>query len=652
MQAWLRSALAGLLGVLSVASLTAPAARAEDWPAILPEELSMSSVPAAPGAPAVYLYRQIDRDDSDFSEKVYVRLKILTDEGRKYGDVEIRYIKYYEAIRGLEARTIRPDGSVVKFSGTVYEKPIVSGRAAKFVAKTFSLAEIQPGCIIEYRYRHDHPPGLVFNSRWILSADLFTRSARFSLTPYPYFTLRWSWPNGLPPGTEQPHKEGGNIRLTIHDLPAFVTEEHMPPEDELRYRVDFIYSTDRWLEKDPAVFWKSFGKQAYRVVERFSDRRSAMTQAVAQITQPGDAPEAKLRKIYARAQQIRNLSYERARSEQERERDPNKAQDAEDVWKGNRGSAVQITWIFLALARAAGLQADPVLVSTRDEHFFKPELMNASLLNSNLVLVSLGGQELYLDPGIPFTPFGQLPWNETDCRALRLSADGGSWIKTPTPEASGARITRKATLKLASGTLEGKVIVTYLGLEAAWRRLAERNEDDTERRQFLEDEIQRAIPTGIDVKLTNNPDWGSSDAPLVAEYELRVPGWASAAGRRQLLPVGLFGAEERHEFEHANRIHPIYFDFPYQHVDDINIELLPGWQVERLPEEHNLDLKGAVYRAVAQYDRGTLHLTRDLAINLYATTVKSYPALHKFFQTLRSGDEEQAIIAPGAAATR
>jgi len=36
----------------------------DEWQPISQEELKMTSVPEAPGAPAIYLYRQVDREDS------------------------------------------------------------------------------------------------------------------------------------------------------------------------------------------------------------------------------------------------------------------------------------------------------------------------------------------------------------------------------------------------------------------------------------------------------------------------------------------------------------------------------------------------------------------------------------------------------------
>jgi hypothetical protein len=61
--------------------LTVPAIGA-DWPPISAEELTMTSEPLAPEAPAIYLLRQVDRDDAAGHEYTYVRIKVLKDQGR------------------------------------------------------------------------------------------------------------------------------------------------------------------------------------------------------------------------------------------------------------------------------------------------------------------------------------------------------------------------------------------------------------------------------------------------------------------------------------------------------------------------------------------------------------------------------------------
>jgi hypothetical protein len=73
---------------------------------------------------------------------------------------------------------------------------------------------------------------------------------------------------------------------------------------------------------------------------------------------------------------------------------------------------------------------------------------------------------------------------------LKLDKDGGSWIVTSLPESSASRTERKADLKLsATGSLEGKLQITFTGLEAQRRRTDERNQDETARKKFLEDQV-------------------------------------------------------------------------------------------------------------------------------------------------------------------
>lgn len=635
---------AGLLCVLG--SLGVRLADAEDWLPVSADELHMTSEPEAPGAPAILLYRQVDRDDSRYFERTYVRVKILTEAGLKYANVQIPYYKGAERISDVQARTIRSDGSVVNLTGPVYDQPIAKSGSAGYVAKTFTLPEAEVGSILEYRYQRNLPFGWVFDSHWILSDQLFTRFARFSLVPNRIYTVLWSWPRGLPPGTEEPKADHGAVRLETRNVPAVVTEDYMPPENEVRLRVDFVYYQGEINRNDPSAFWRFHGKRLNEKVERFCDKRKAMERAVAQVTAPDDSPDARLRKLYARVQQIHNLSFA---SESEREAKHEQAasvSNVEEVWNRGYGDAEQITWLFLALVRAAGMDAHAMTIATRDRYFFHHEYLNPTELNSNVVLVKLGNRDIFLDPGVPFTPFGLLPWYETDVEGLRLDKDGGTWMRTPVPAPSDSRIERLGVFKFDRGALEGNVKVTYTGLEASWRRLNEQSEDETARRKFLEEDLERYIPTGVNVKLTNSPDWQGWDTPLVAEYDLEVPGWAAPAGRRVLMPMGLFGAAEKPTFEASSRVHPMYFEYRSQHVDDITINMSDPWVLNSVPKSTTLDLKGLVFKETVDTQNGSLHVTRELTVDVSLVDPKSYGSVRQFYQTVRTADEAQAVLSP------
>ena len=652
MSAHLRTFFSLLLCSFSTLLANLPA-RADDWLPVTQDELKMTSEPKAPGAPALYLYRQVDRDDWNNREDNYVRIKVFTEEGRKYADVEIPFLKGHGDIWGIHARTIRPDGSIVKFDGKIYERMILKARGVKYLAKIFTLPEVQPGGIIEYRYTRDFERGYVFDLQWLLSEELFTKHAKFSLHRGNGLIVKWNWPNGLPEGTIPPKPDdNGFVRMEVKNVPAFQVEDYMPPENEMKFRVDFRYTN--YMGGDPDQFWKGQGQLLFESIEHFCNKRKAMDQALSQIVSPSDPPEAKLQKIYARVQQIRNTSFEQEKTEQQRKREKEKdTKNVEDIWKRGYGEGGELTWLFMALAQAAGFEASPVLVSTRDEHFFDPQWMNLRDLNTNVVVVKLNGKDLYLDPGTQFTPYGMLPWSETAAPGLRLDKDGGTWVTTPATGASDSRTERKASLQLTdSGSLEGKVTLTFTGLSALGRKIDERDEDDTQRKKFLEDQLKEYIPVPVEVDLTNKPDWKSSAPTLVAEFDVKVPGWATAAGRRTLVPIGLFGGSEKHLFERATRVHPIYFRFPYEEVDDVTIHLPPGWQVGTLPEPKTLDVKVFSYRAEAENMGGALHVSRQLRDNILMVNPRYYEGLRNFYAQVRTGDEQQVVLSSSAASAQ
>lgn len=181
------------------------------------------------------------------------------------------------------------------------------------------------------------------------------------------------------------------------------------------------------------------------------------------------------------------------------------------------------------------------------------------------------------------------------------------------------------------------------------RRIEEIHSDEAERKKYLEEQVKEYIPAAVELELTNQPDWKSSSQPLVAEFSLKIPGWVAGAGRRALLPVGIFSATEKHIFEHTNRVFPIYFEYPFEKVDDVTIDLPLGWQVQSLPEPKSQDSHVVAYSLKVEKDASSVHLTRMLTVDFLLLETKYYPALRNFFQIVRTGDEEQIVLQPGAA---
>jgi hypothetical protein len=275
--------------------------------------------------------------------------------------------------------------------------------------------------------------------------------------------------------------------------------------------------------------------------------------------------------------------------------------------------------------------------------------MDKRELSSNVVLVKIDGKDIFCDPGAAFTPYGLLPWQETNVEGRLLDKDGGSWITTPLPESKQTHVDRAAVLTLNDdGSLEGKVTVTYTGLEAQAWRLEERNADDANRKRALEERIKNNIPAAAEIDLTNSPDWANSKAPLVAQFDVKIPGWLSSAGKRALLPTGFFIGAEKHMFEHSTRTFPVYFRFPFTKTDDITVTLPQGWKVDNVIKPVNQDAKAVAYTLSAEDKSGTVHLQRSIRSDLYMVPTDKYLILRAFYQFVRTADDQQVVLLPGA----
>jgi len=228
----------------------------------------------------------------------------------------------------------------------------------------------------------------------------------------------------------------------------------------------------------------------------------------------------------------------------------------------------------------------------------------------------------------------------------------GTWVITTLPQSSESHLEYNAKLKLTeSGSLEGSVTVTYTGLEAMYHRLGVRNADDVTRKRFIENRVKNLIPGAGEVTLTSQPDWSSSETPLVAELNVSIPNWASRAGSRTIIPAAVFTAVEKHLFEHAERVHPIYIEYPYEKLEDVTIELPPGWQVSAAPAGKDIDGHVVNYSLKVTNDHSTLHLTRKVSMDFLLLDQKYYAPLRNFFQNVRTNDEQQILLQPGAAST-
>ncbi|HKD79931.1 MAG TPA: DUF3857 domain-containing protein [Candidatus Angelobacter sp.] len=624
----------------------------EDWLPVTQQDLEMKQVPGLPGADAVQLYYADFINDQDQTEFFYTRIKVLNEKGNRFADIELT-IPPDCRLSELKARTIRPDGKIVDFTGKPFQKTVLKGRGIKVQAKSFTMPDVTVGSIVEYKYKL-YREGIFTDNFWTIQHGLYTVKESFRMKPYTGMLDGFETGyqvaalySHMPPNIK-PVQKHESYEMDVDSMPPFESEGYMPPEDDYKPQMRFFYVSP--TISAPDRFWQDAGRKWNDDVEHFVGNHKEVAQAAAEAIGSETDSEQKLRKLYARAQQIRNLSYERERSEQEQKKEHLKDnENAADVLSRGTGYRDDITRLLVALARSAGFEASIVQVGDRKYKFFDRSLLSRRQLYTELAVVSLGGKDVYLDPGTKFCPYGYIRWIRTSATGLKLDKKGGTFVTVPPAPYDKAVTERIADVELAAdGTLTGAISIRFKGGEALEHRLDAMDSDEAGRKKDLEDELKGWLPNGSLVKLTKVENWDAVDAPLIATFHIELPSYASAAGKRLLVPAYLFQARQLDAFKHADRKFPIYFPYAFGEADRVNMKIPAGYHLESTPQPQKALLNYAGYQNLAQFDGKALLVTqRALQVNGIFFRLDQYSEFKDFFNKVQAGDEQQVVLREG-----
>ena len=665
-----------VLGLLALASLTSTSAYASDT-FIKPtaEELAMTSLPGYPGAPAVILFReQITQDD--FHDVLhYDRIKILTEEGKRYANVQLGFVSSNgetgfaddTTLGEIVGRTIHADGTVIPFTGKPYLKVLEKFGGIKVQQKIFTLPDVEVGSIIEYRYATRYNDHVYQAPNWFIQDDLYLKQGHFLWYPTikeivnedqkPINSITW-FPI-LPDGakvvrTEALGPSGRSsqaFEVKVKDVPPRLREEFMPPLGSFSYSVRFNFTPYRTVDE----YWVTEGKRWSKRVNNFAATNKALTDATEKITAGASTPDEKLHRIYAAVMALENTRFTRDRDQREdKAAGMGKVSAAADVIAHGRGTPTELTELFISMARAAGFPAYAMLVPDRDKDLFTPNWLNFNQFDDVIAIVTIDGKEQFFDPGSRYCGFGQLAWQHTFENGLRQTASGTEIARTMGDPYKSNRTTRVANLTLGEqGDITGKVDLTFFGSPAVyWRQAALRGDEENLRKQ-LRESLEEMVPRSLQVEVAGIQGITDYDKPLVVNY--KVSGTlGNAMGKRVMLPADVFLANHSATFPHDKRETAVYFHYPRMMQDAVRVNLPHNLSVEAVPTAAKLQIpSAAAYDMTVTAASNNITTRRNFIFGDILVLPKDYGNLRAFYSQLESKDQESVVLkgAPAETAT-
>jgi len=641
------------------------------------EELQMTADAKAPGAPAVYFYREKITDNYRHFKSEYARIKVLTEKGKEWATVEVPYSGGGAPPR-IEGRTIHPDGTVVPLTGNGPELLVRSNREGRTDVHVFTLPSVEVGSILEYRWTLPMGEGSVrgvtndnqgyydsalasSDDYWDVQKALFIHKEHFYYDPLNDLERSvvgnlniTHYVNGeiasyllysdhLPAGAKVTVSPRRDYDLVVQDVPAISHEPYAPPEMGTRYEVRFFYSP--YLSGD--VYWESEGKRWQKEIDHAADPSGALKSAAAEMTAGAATDEARARKLYDAVQALNNSAFTGGAVQVQVFGGRGERRPADQVWSAKGGTRNDIAILYLALARAAGLRADAMEIPDRRVRLFDPGFLSLSQLNIDIVILHLGDKDVYVDPGEKLLPFGQLRWSHTLCGGLAETSTGVSRaLLTP------ANLTKEAITAHAAnfvvdpaGGISGTVQLVMNGPAALELRQLNLTGGAGAVNQRLMEAFHRLLPLTLNPQVAGIKGLETSEGYL--QVTANVSGTLGAVtGKRFLLPAFPFSSNARELFASQEKPEsPVDMHYAEQVIDDVVYHLPAGYtvqgapQVAEMPWPEHADL---VIKVSATAN--TLDVRHTFARAFVLLDAKEYPALHDYYAKLAASDQQQVVL--------
>jgi hypothetical protein len=641
MRSCIRLVLALILAALFPAFLSA------QFPKPTPEELQMTSDPKAPGAAAVYLYREETTDDQASLHSFYERIKVLNAKGLDLATVKIPYEYGKFQIAAIQGRTIHADGTVIPLKAKPSDLLDFKNAGHQYNQMVFTLPDAQVGSILEYKLKVHYGSEEARSPHWIIQRPYFVHTAHYSFDPFyntgntvtnsrgePMEGLMYS--KHLPVGRVE-RDSHNRFTLDLTDIPALPDDDWMPPLNTIEWSVTFYYT----YANSAAEFWAREGSHWAKNVDHLDSVSGPIKQAAAGIVAVGDSDETKARKLYAAVMKIRNTDFVGNSANRH-----TASQDAAGVWKQQSGTSDEIALLYIALARAAGLKAWPMQVVDRDRATFESIYLSTTQFDDFIAIVQINGKDVYLDPGEKMCSFGDLHWTHELATGFRQTEKDTGIETTPAGTAKSADVQRFADIAIdEKGSVQGTVRLVMTGQEALyWRQIAQENERNEVSHQFNK-WMSGDLPEGVTANFDHFDGLDDYDGNLVATA--KVSGTlGSATGKRLIVPALFFESRGKHPFvQQEKRTIPVDLHYATTEEDDVTYRLPSSVGIDTAPHSANVswgDHASLQIRSIA--DKGSIHITRNLVRNSAVLDEGYYTLLRDFYLQMSEADQQQVVL--------
>jgi hypothetical protein len=593
-----------------------------------------------PGAEALVL---IDVGEIDFSyfdnigwmsETSYrVRIKVFKKSAVDRAQITLRYYSNdrREAVTNISGISFNLDdaGKVEESkleSKNVYDKQINKD----FSEVSFALPNVKPGSVFEYKYKMARKSYSYIPS-WNFQQGIPVKYSAYNLVIPEYFQFALL----VTKRQEVEKKPSKGIKdgtwYIMRNIKGLKDEPYSSGRVDYVQRIDFQLSTI-----NAPGFYKEVRTTWPKIIEELKEEEDFGLALKKNLKGIGDivttamgmkTTAEKIRSVYKYVQ--RNMQWNKDYGIYSEE-------GIKTAWDKKNGNITDINFILINILKETGVDAKPLLVSTKDHGAVTAVYPFLRRFNAVLCYVKDGETEYVMNAADKYNAYNMVPYDVISTNALVVDNSTQGLIQLNSSNKFTNDIFFTCSIE-PDGKIAGNTNLKSDG----YARNVRMNTYKKDKLKEIAEENE-----GITIKADSISVKNEEDESLPFEQSIQFSGSLQTGGDYYFLPFNLFTGMGKNLFIEENRVMDIDFDYPQKYTITGTYYLPDDFVINELPRNTKLIMPDTsiILTRRTQQDGNIISFRLTLEMLYAGYTAEGYPYLKDFFKRMYAILDERIVL--------
>jgi hypothetical protein len=620
------------------------------------EELRMTYYSKDSSAEAVVLYEEaivsFDYDNVNGITMFYSyfgRFKILKKSGLDHGIIKIPFYQgsynKKEIIRNVDGCTYNlEDGKVVSSKLTkelIFHEHVFDEQYQDKIR----MPNVKEGSVFEYRYIKETPFSVRHKpATWYFQGSIPVQWSEYNILIPTNLNYR-IFKNGYLPfltntlgatgmkvgGTET---TGTQYRVAVKDAPAFRNEAFITSGRDYISKIEFELTSIQFPNsplRKLSETWENLDKTLLKTdhYEETFSRTGFLEPVIEQLKTVKDTMQCiQLAFGYV----SKSLEWDGNTSVFPRT-------DAKKVYENKKGNVTEINLILVSLLKALGFDANPLILSTRENGKINEQYPSLDKFNYTIACVTLNGKDVLMDATDAFTKPGMLPERCLNGTGRLIKPGNSRFISLKPTEKNVQLKTYTASLNLRSGEIVGNAVISMSGYKAHSNRKKINGQGEAEvLKNFKKNNPEFQISN---LKLEDN---GIVSDPVKISFDFNYPDNIPESAI-YFNPI-LSGRIKNNPFTKETRIYPVDMVMPSDDLYMGSIKIPEGYEVEEIPKSASILLHDNLgkFSYMVSIVGDEIKVVSRITLNEYYFAPEEYKFLKDFYDLIVQKQAQQIVL--------